>query len=76
MDDKIIYSWCFNLVENFDSTSFGAIIVLIETLESFLSLKSQQVEDLILTKNINFEDFMSYPMYDVLEILWLGIYKS
>ena len=43
MDDKIIYSWCFNYVEYFDLTSFVAIIVLIKTLESLSSLRSQQL---------------------------------
>ena len=42
MDDKIIYSWCFNSVEYFDSTPSAAIIVLVEELESFSSLRSQQ----------------------------------
>ena len=42
MDDKIICSWCFNFIECFDSISFGTIIVLIKTLESLLSLRSQQ----------------------------------
>ena len=31
MDDEIIYSWCFNFVECFDSTSSAAIVVLVET---------------------------------------------
>ena len=43
MDDEIIYSWCFNFVECFDSTPYVAIIVLVENLESLLSLKSQHV---------------------------------
>ena len=43
MDDEIIYSWCFNSVEYFDSTSSAAIIVLVQNLESFSSLKSQHV---------------------------------
>ena len=43
MDDEIIYSWCFNSSECFDSTPSAAIIILDEDLESFLSLKSQQV---------------------------------
>ena len=42
MDDEIIYSWCFNSVECFDSTPSAAIIVLVKNLESFSSLKSQQ----------------------------------
>ena len=41
MDDEIIYSWCFNSIECFDSTSFAAIIILNEDLESFSSLSSQ-----------------------------------
>ena len=44
MDDEIIYSWCFNSVECFDSTPSAAIIVLDEDLESFLSLRSKQKE--------------------------------
>ena len=43
MDDDIIYSWCFNSVECFDSTSSVAIIVLVENLESFSSLRSQKM---------------------------------
>ena len=43
VDDEIIYSWCFNSVEYFDSTPSAAIIILDEDLESFSSLRSQQV---------------------------------
>ena len=52
MDDEIIYSLCFNSVECFDSTPSAAIIVLVENLESLLSLRSQQflVEVLYLVK--------------------------
>ena len=32
MDDDIIYSWCFNSVECFDSTPSDAIIVLVKKL--------------------------------------------
>ena len=42
MDFEIIYSWCFNYVECFDSTPSAAIIILDKDLESFSSLKSQQ----------------------------------
>ena len=42
MDDEIIYSWCFNDVECFDSTPSAAIIILDKDLESFSSLRSQQ----------------------------------
>ena len=42
MDDEIIYSWCFNDVECFDSTPSVAIIILDKDLESFSSLSSQQ----------------------------------
>ena len=42
MDDEIIYSWCFNDVECFDSTPSTAIIILDKDLESFSSLRSQQ----------------------------------
>ena len=42
MDDEIIYSWCFNDDECFDSTPFAAIIILDKDLESFSSLISQQ----------------------------------
>ena len=38
MDDEIIFSWCFNFVECFDSTPSTAIIVLVDILESFSSL--------------------------------------
>ena len=41
MDDEIIYSWCFNSVECFDSTSSAAIIILDKDLQSFSSLSSQ-----------------------------------
>ena len=41
MDDEIIYYWCFNFVECFDSTPSTAIIILVEDLESFSSLRSQ-----------------------------------
>ena len=41
MDDEIIYSWCLNFVEWFDSTSSAAIIVLVKNLESLSSLRSQ-----------------------------------
>ena len=41
MDDEIIYSWCFNDVECFDSTPSAAIIILDKDLESFSSLRSQ-----------------------------------
>ena len=41
MDDEIIYSWCFNDVEYFDSTPSAAIIILDKDLESFPSLRSQ-----------------------------------
>ena len=43
MDNEITYSWCFNCVECFDSTSSAAIIILIKKLESFSSLKSQHL---------------------------------
>ena len=46
MDDEIIYSWCFNSVECFDSTSSAAIIVLVENLESLSSLRSQHFLDI------------------------------
>ena len=42
MDDEIIYSWCFNDVECFDSTPSAAIIILDKDLESFSSLRSQK----------------------------------
>ena len=42
MDDEIIYSWSFNYVKYFDSTPSAATIVLVENLESLLSLRSQQ----------------------------------
>ena len=42
MDDEIIYSWCFNDVECFDSTPSAAIIILDKYMESFSSLRSQQ----------------------------------
>ena len=41
MDDEIIYSWSFYYVEYFDSTPSAAIIVLVENLKSFSSLRSQ-----------------------------------
>ena len=41
MDDEIIYSWCFNYVEFFDSTPSALIIILVEILESLSSLRSQ-----------------------------------
>ena len=41
MDDEIIYSWCFNDVEYFDSTPSTAIIILDKDLESFSSMISQ-----------------------------------
>ena len=41
MDDEIIYSWCFNTVECFDSTPSAAIIFLVDNLESLWSLRSQ-----------------------------------
>ena len=47
MDDGIINSWCFNYVECLDSTPFAAIIVMVENLESFLSLRSQQQNDIL-----------------------------
>ena len=40
MDDEIIYSWCFNDVEYFDSTPSAAITILDKDLESFSSLRS------------------------------------
>ena len=43
MDDDIIYSWRFNVVECFDSTPSVVIIILVENLESFSSLRSQQI---------------------------------
>ena len=43
MDDEIIYSWCFHDVECFDSTPSAAIIILDPNLESFSSLRSQQM---------------------------------
>ena len=42
MDDEIIYSWCFNSVECFDSTPSAEIIILVKELESFSSLRSQE----------------------------------
>ena len=42
MDDEIIYSWCFNYVEYFDSIASAAIIVFVENLESLTILRSQQ----------------------------------
>ena len=50
IDNEIIYSWCFNYVEYFDSTPFARIIILVEDLERFLSLKSQQAADMVQTK--------------------------
>ena len=47
MDDEIIYSWFFNFVECFDSTLSATIIVLVEELESFSSLKSQHGHGLV-----------------------------
>ena len=47
MDDEIIYSWCFNSVECFDSRSCAAIIALVENLESLSSLRSQHVVAMI-----------------------------
>ena len=44
IDDKFIYSWYFKFFESFDSTSSVAIDVLIETLESLLSLNIQQLK--------------------------------
>ena len=35
IDDEIIYSWCFNSVECFDSTPSAAIIILDKDLRSF-----------------------------------------
>ena len=43
MDDEIIYSWCLNIVECFNSTPSAAIIILNEDLESFSSLRSQHM---------------------------------
>ena len=43
MDDEIIYSWFFDSIEFFDSTASVAIIFLVENLESFSSLRSQQI---------------------------------
>ena len=43
MDDEIIHSWCFHDVECFDSTPSAAIIILDKDMESFLSLRSQQL---------------------------------
>ena len=43
MDEEIIYSWCNNYVECFDSISSATIIVLVENLEGLSSLISQQV---------------------------------
>ena len=48
MDNNIIYSWCFNLVEYFDLTSFVAIIVLVkkfgELLEpNILTIRSMDI---------------------------------
>ena len=43
MDVEIIYSWCFNDVECFDSTPSTAIIILDKDLESFSSLISQHM---------------------------------
>ena len=43
MDDEIIYSWCFNDDECFDSTPSATTIILDKDLESFSSLKSQQL---------------------------------
>ena len=37
MDDEIIYSWCFNVVECFDLTPSTAIIFLADNLESLWS---------------------------------------
>ena len=45
MDDEIIHSWCFHDVECFDSTPSAAIIILDKDLESFSSLRSQQLKD-------------------------------
>ena len=49
MDDEIIYSWCFNDVECFDSTPSAAIIILDKDLESFSSLRSQHYKPIILS---------------------------
>ena len=49
MDDEIIHSWCFHDVECFDLTPSAAIIIFDKDLESFLSLKSQQVADIPLS---------------------------
>ena len=55
MDDEIIYSWCFNDVECFDSTPSAAIIILDKALESFSSLRSLQFLALF-----NYFNFPSY----------------
>ena len=47
MDDEIIHSWCFHDVECFDSTPSAAIIILDKDLESFLSLRSQQMVEMM-----------------------------
>ena len=49
MDDEIIYSWYFNSVECFDSTSSTKINVLVEIMESLSSLRSHQNLTLIHT---------------------------
>ena len=43
MDDEIIHYWCFLDVECFDSIPSAVIIILDKDLESFLSLRSQQM---------------------------------
>ena len=66
MDDEIVYSWCFDFVECFDSTSSIVIIVLVENLESFLSLISQQFGVKFYGHNVHF----------ILHIFIMADYKS
>ena len=61
MDDDIIYSWCFNDVECFDSTPSAALIILVKVLESFSSLISKQSRHL----------FISFNEVLDLDIIWL-----
>ena len=61
MDDEIIYSWCFNDVECFDSTPSAAIIILGKYLESFSSLRSQQDVDTHLKNAQAIDNYSTLP---------------
>ena len=62
--NPIYKSSCWPLGQGFNDISF------LESISSYNKGIQSHLDHLV-----TFKDFMSYPMYDISEILWLGIHK-